>query len=48
MLILKCIFSILYKGTGGVAPMFKLLVKVFGCLYLLNMWINQVDTMSVG
>ena len=32
----------------GVAQMLKFLVKIFICLYLLNLMMNQVDTLHVG
>ena len=36
-------------GVGvGVAQMLKFLVKVFRSLYLLKLWMDQVDTLHVG
>ena len=38
-----------HPGVGvGVALMLKFLVKVFISLYLLNMWMDKVDTLHVG
>ena len=40
-----------HPGVGvsvGIALMLKFLVKVFIILYLLNIWMDQVDTLHVG